>query len=55
MVYRNNTGWLGVTLALCVFRNTLAGSKIIFSLSRNTTVALVEEVVVVVIVVVLSA
>ena len=32
------TRWLGVALALCVLTNTLAGSKIVVSVSRNTTV-----------------
>jgi len=35
------TGWLGVTLALCVFGNTLAGTKIVVSvvsMSRNDPV-----------------
>ena len=38
MVYRNNAGRLGVTLALCVLRNTLAGSKNSVSICRNGTV-----------------
>ena len=35
MVYRNNTGRLGFWLHQCVLRNTLAGSKIVVSTSRN--------------------
>ena len=48
LLYRNyrslleETGWLGCWLHQCVLRNTLAGSKKVVSISRTTTVHLLQ-------------